>query len=79
MMIAYQSFDPCELNARKPATNLQSNRIEPEFREFIIPLDMDVRRFDTVPRVEEEPIRSGPQDCWHTVPPIANGRPRNAW
>ena len=41
-MIAYQSFDPREFYARIPATALQPNWIEPEFRDSIIPLDMDV-------------------------------------
>jgi hypothetical protein len=52
-MIAYQSFDPREFYARIPATALQPNWIEPEFRDSIIPLDMDVWRFVTVSRVEE--------------------------
>jgi len=68
-MIAHQSFDPREFYARKPATALQPNWIEPELRDSIIPLDMDVWRFVTVSRVKEEAIRAGSQYCRHRTAP----------
>jgi hypothetical protein len=58
-MVSYQSSNPREPYSRKSATALQPNWIEPELRDSIIPLDVDVRRFVTVSRIEEEAIRAG--------------------
>ena len=48
-MIIHQFLDSREFHARKSVAALQSNRIEPEFPDPIVPLNMDVRRFVTVP------------------------------
>ncbi len=51
-MITRKLLDPSEFYARKSAAALQPNWIEPEFRDPIIPLNMDVCRFVTVSRME---------------------------
>ena len=58
-MIIHKSLDSCEFHAGKTVAALQTNRIEPEFSDPIVPLNMDVRRFVIVPRVKEQSIGAG--------------------
>ena len=44
----------------EPAAAVQPDRIEPEFGDLVLTLDVDVRRLIAVIRIKEEPIRPDP-------------------
>jgi len=47
---------PSDLGSAKPATGMKPDRIKPEFGNLIITFNMNVRRFISIARVEEESI-----------------------
>ena len=55
-MIIHQSLDSCEFHAGKTVAALQTNRIEPEFADPIVPLNMDVGWFVNDPRLKEQSV-----------------------
>ena len=58
-------LDQVDLFAGKPSTPLKPNGDEPEFRFAIVTFDMDVRRFISVTRIEEETTRSVSENGRH--------------
>jgi hypothetical protein len=46
------------LFAAEMVTPLQPNGVEPELRLRVVALNVDVRRLTTVPRIEEETVRT---------------------
>jgi len=64
-MFTYKFVDSTNLPARKPSTPVQSDRVKPELCQLVLTLDMDMRGFITIPRIEEETIRPDPQNRWH--------------
>ena len=65
LMFTNQRLDASDFYPRKSTTALQPNRIEPEFRDPIIPFDVHKWRFVAVPGVEEQAIGAGSQYCGH--------------
>lgn len=64
-MALYQLLDLPNLGRPETATGLKPNRVQPELRSAIIPLDMNVRRLAPIAGIEEEAIGPRPQDCRH--------------
>lgn len=62
----HKSLNPIYLRRRKPPTSLQPDRVKPELRNFVLPLNMDMRRFISIASVEEKAVGTGPQYCWHS-------------
>jgi hypothetical protein len=62
-MIVHQLYNPCNFDARKPTTALKSNRIEPELRDPIVSLHMDVLWFVAVTRLADRLTQLFPP-CW---------------
>jgi hypothetical protein len=55
-MFSYRFVDSTNLPARKPSTPVQSDRVKPELGQFVLTLDMDMRGFIAISRIEEEPV-----------------------
>lgn len=68
-VIAHQLFNTCNLGARKTTAALQPNGIEPELRDSIVSLHVNVLWFVAVTRVEEEPVRARPQNRRQVMTP----------
>jgi hypothetical protein len=64
-MFNNQLFDVIEFIGRKSVTASQTNRIQSIFCFTIIPFHVDMLRFVTITRVEEESIRTGSKNCRH--------------
>jgi hypothetical protein len=64
----YKFVQPSDLSSVKPATAAKSNRTKPEFRDTVITFNMNVRRFTTITRIEEESERFNPQYGRHRSP-----------
>lgn len=56
-----------EFRAAKATTPLQAYGIEPELRDFLIPLNVHMGRFVGIAGIKEEPIRAAPVNRWHLV------------
>jgi hypothetical protein len=74
-MFENQSMNPLNLSSAETNTPLQSNWVEPELRQMILPLDVDMRRFLAVARVEEEPVRTEAQYRRHMAMMNLRGNP----
>lgn len=57
-MLFDKPLNALKRDARKPTTVLQPDRIEPELRDIVIALDVDMTRFIAVTSIKEEPIRT---------------------
>jgi len=64
-MFTYKLVDSTNLPARKPSTPVQSDRVKPELCQLVLTLDMDMRGFIVISRIEEETIWPDSQNCWH--------------
>jgi hypothetical protein len=64
---------PAQLLPAKTTAPLQSNRYQPELRQTVVALDVNVRRLAPISGKEEEPVRSEPGDRWHAKGPLATG------
>jgi hypothetical protein len=50
--------NPIQFSPSKSSAFLQPDRRKPKFRHLIISLDVHMRRFITITRIEEESIRA---------------------
>lgn len=57
-MFAYKTCQSGNFRATETAAAMQAYRLEPEFRDIVIPLNMNVRRFALIARIKEEPVRA---------------------
>ncbi len=57
----YEFVQPSDLSSAKPATAAKSDRIKPEFRDLVMAFNVNVWRFISITRVEEESVRFNPQ------------------
>lgn len=57
-MLDYQQVDPIELGPPETAATLNNDRLEPNFGLVPRPVDVNVRRFPAIARVEEESERT---------------------
>jgi hypothetical protein len=67
-----QTLNPTNLNRPEAAAALEANAAEPKLGDVVIALDVNMRRFLGVARVEVKAIRAGPQDRRHrfTLPDL---------
>src|SRR5579862_9574046 len=72
-----ESLNSPKLRACKATAPLQSHRIEPELSLGFLPLHVDVRRFVSIRRVEEQPVRSGSKNCRQRSSSVHGRRPRS--
>lgn len=56
-----------DLAAGKSTAPLQPDRIEPELRNFILALNMNMRCFIPIACVEEDTVRTNPEYCRHLL------------
>jgi hypothetical protein len=64
-MIAHKAGDFVDLDSRESTAALQPHRIQPEFCDIIITLDVYVRRLISIASVKEESIGTKTQNRWH--------------
>jgi len=63
-MCADDFLDSTNLLSRKASADLQSHGIEPEFRNLIAALNVNVGRFVAIACIEEETVWADSQCCW---------------
>jgi hypothetical protein len=56
-----------DLSPRKAVTAFQQDGVEPELGFALLALYMDVGRFISITRVEEQPVRPGPKNRGHVL------------
>jgi hypothetical protein len=66
-MLSNELCHPAKLERLKASTASQTDRIEPKLGDAIILLDVDMGRLGAIARVEEEPVRTNPEDRWHLL------------
>ena len=54
-----------DLRPGKSAASLEADRIKPELRNHVLPLNMNMRWFLTIPSIEKEPVWADSQYRWH--------------
>jgi hypothetical protein len=54
----YKPLYPTDFAPAKTTAILKSNRIKPEFGGILVAFNVDMRRFITVPRIEEKSIET---------------------
>lgn len=64
-MLAHHHNDTSKFTARKAATILEPNGVEPELGSIGVTLDMNMRRLDAVPGEEEAPVRPNTKNRRH--------------
>jgi hypothetical protein len=64
-IVLYHTVDAIDLAAFETAAAMDSDRFKPKLCHVVIALDMDMRWFGAVNRVDKEAIRSNAQDCRH--------------
>ena len=65
MVLSDDLLNPADLLPRKAAAAVQPDRVKPELRGVVIPLNVHVRRFFPVAGIEEETLGTDAQDRWH--------------
>jgi hypothetical protein len=60
-------LETVEFLARKPSASLEADGINPKLCFAVVMLDVDVRRFVPIARVEEEPIGAVSEDRRHGI------------
>ena len=66
-MLFDQLLNPLDLDSPESTTPLQPDWVEPELREVVVTLHVDMRWFIAVTSIEEEPIRAKSQRGWHVA------------
>ena len=61
-MFANNARDTVQLRLLESIVVRQSDRFEPELREFVVPPHVDVNRFISVAGEKEKPVRAALQD-----------------
>lgn len=64
-MVHDDFVDSTELRSSKATASLQPDRIEPELRDLVLTLDVNMLRFVAIARVEEQSVRAYPEYGWH--------------
>jgi hypothetical protein len=64
-VLFYQAHESIRFYFTEALIALQPSRLEPDLCGGFLALNMNMRRFSTVPGIEEESIRSNAQDSWH--------------
>ncbi len=64
-MVVEESLDASDLGTRKPSVALQSDGVQPELRQLVIVLNMNMRRLITISCVKKEPVWSDSENGWH--------------
>ena len=64
-MIPDDFVDSTKFCPSKPTASLQSDRVEPELRDLVLTLDVNMLWFVAIARVEEQSVRAYPEYCWH--------------
>jgi hypothetical protein len=64
-MPPHELGDLAQLRRLEAAAPGQTDRIEPQLGDLLVPLDVDMGRLAAVTRVEEEPVRANSQDRGH--------------
>jgi hypothetical protein len=64
-LLGNDTLNSTQFRRAKPQTVIVLEWIEPKLGYCVVPRDMDVRRFTSIRRVEEEPIRTAPQNRGH--------------
>ena len=73
-MLFNEPLYPLDLGPSESAAALKPNRVEPELRDVVVTLHMDVGWFLAIPSIEEEPIWAKPQHRWHVAKVPERGR-----
>jgi hypothetical protein len=60
LMLLDNTGDGVDLFGAEPASARETHRVEPELRQMVARLDMDVGRLATFVGIEEEAIRANP-------------------
>jgi hypothetical protein len=63
LVFANESLNPPQFRARKATASLQARWIQPELGLGFSPLHVNMGRFVSIRRVEEEPVWPGPKNC----------------
>jgi hypothetical protein len=66
-MIPDDFVDSTEFCPSKPTASLQPDRVEPELRDLVLTLDVNMLRFVSIAGVEEQSVRAHPEYCRHLL------------
>jgi hypothetical protein len=66
-MLANEAGDPAKLCPIESSAASEPHGVEPELGNALVPLDVDMRRFVTIARIEEEPVWPNPESSRHRL------------
>ena len=67
-MFVDQPLNPPQLLGRETKVTREADRLQPELRRQIVPVNMDMRRLMEFMAVEVEAVWTTSQDGWHDTP-----------
>jgi hypothetical protein len=67
VLLVHQCGDSANHLGPETSAPRKPHRIEPELRNAIVALDMDMGGLSSIGRIKEKAIRANPQDCRHDL------------
>jgi len=61
-----EGLNPLEFRPCKMITTSQPYRLKPKLRLCVVSFYVHMEGLRPISGIEEEPVRSDPQHCWHT-------------
>lgn len=66
-MAVNDPLNPPEFRWSESAARLEADGVEPVLRNIVVSFDVNVYRFTTIARIEEEAVRTFSQYCRHRI------------